>query len=140
MILRAREALLSQRIAYHSALIPGTRLQPAALPLQLDADGPLMRLRRGAKFAVIVEIEASRIGQAERRGGAGICAISAFADALHRDALGAKTDRDRTEILRDIVDELAVGGQTENLSTQDPVMPDLRAHQKPRAPRSRRSP
>src|ERR1700680_1827854 len=102
------------------------------LPLQFDAGSPLVRLRRGAKLAVIVEIEARRIAQAERRGGAGIRAISAFADALHRDALGAETDRDRTEILRDIVDELAVGGQIENLSIQDPVVPDLRTHQKPR--------
>src|SRR5260370_7493805 len=91
------------------------RPHPAVLPLQLDAGGPLMRLRRGAKFAVIVEIEASRIAQAERRGGAGIGAISAFADALHRDALGAETDRDRPEILPPIVDELPLATHIDTL-------------------------
>ena len=107
------------------------RNQP--LPLEFDADRALVRLHRGAKLAVIIGVEPHGIAQAERRGRAGIRAILAFADPLHRDALGAEADGDRTEILRDIVDELAVGGQIENLLIENPVVPDLRAEQDPRA-------
>jgi len=88
-------------------------------------------LQRGAKFAVIVEIEARGTTQAERRRRAGIGAISAFANALHGDALGAETHRDRTEILGDIVDEFAVARQIENLLAENPVMTDLRTQQDP---------
>ena len=96
---------------------------------------------RGAELAVIVDVEARGVAQAERSGRAGIRAISAFADALHDDALGAEADGDRAEILRDVVDELAVGGEIQNLLIEDPVAPDLRADQEPRALEpSRRSP
>ena len=44
---------------------------------------------------------------------------------------------DRAEILRDIVDELAVGRQVENLLVEDPVVPDLRADQDRARARSR---
>src|SRR5665811_1993173 len=91
-----------------------------------------MRLHRGAELAVIVEVEPRRIAQTERRGRAGIRAVAAFADALHGDALGAEADGDRAEILRDVVDELAVGGQIENLLIEYPVVPDLRAQQEAR--------
>lgn len=84
-----------------------------------------MRLGRGAKLAVIVDIEAGLVAQVERRRRAGVRAISAFADALHGDAFGAEADGDRTEILRDVVDKLAVGGQIENLSIENPVVADL---------------
>src|SRR3981189_1688470 len=117
---------------YRLLRYPGAPLI-APLPLQLDAERPLMRLHRGAKLAVIVDIKSRCIAQAERCGRAGIRAISAFADPLHGDALGAEADGDRAEILRDIVDELAVGGQIENLPIENPVVPDLRAHQDPRA-------
>ena len=93
----------------------------------------LMRLHRGAEFGVVVDVEARGIGQAQRRRGAGIRAVLAFADALERDALGAEADGDVGEILHDIVDELAVGRQVENLPVEDPVMADLRADQQPRA-------
>ena len=103
-----------------------------SLPLEFDADGSLVRLHRGAKLGVIIEIDARGVAQAERRGRAGIRAVPVFADTLHADALGAEADGGRTEILLDIVDELAVGGQIENLSIENPVMPDLRAQQDPR--------
>src|SRR5712691_290975 len=74
----------------------------------------------------------SRTGPKRCRG-AGIRTIPAFANALHRDAFSAEADRRRTEILRDVVDELAVGGQIENLPIDNPVVPDLRAHQQARA-------
>src|SRR6202021_2806384 len=101
-------------------------------PLQLDAGSPLVRLHRGAEFAVVIDIEPGRIAQVEGSGRTGIRAIPAFADALHGDTLGTETDGDRAEILRDIVDELAVGRQIENLSIENPVVPDLRAEQEAR--------
>src|SRR6478735_1158180 len=92
-----------------------------------------MRLHRGAKLAIIIDIKSRRAAQVEGSGRAGIRAIPAFADALQGDALGAEADGDGAEVLRDIVDELAVGGQIENLPIENPVAPDLRAHQNPRA-------
>ena len=53
-----------------------------------------MRLQRGAKLAVIVEVKPRGIAQAEGSGRAGVRAISALADALHGDAVGAETDGD----------------------------------------------
>src|SRR6266403_86262 len=63
--------------------------------------------------------------------GVGIGAVSTFANALHGDALGAEAHRDRTEVLGDVVDEFAVGGQIENLLTENPVMSDLGTQQHP---------
>src|ERR1700710_276573 len=78
------------------------QLSVSALEFHLNANSSLMRLHRGAKLTVIIEINPHGIGQAERRGCAGIGAILAFADALHRDALGTEADDDRTEILRHV--------------------------------------
>src|ERR1700722_16885254 len=105
----------------------------APSPLEFDADGALVRLQRGAKLAVIIDVNPRIVSQVERSGGTGVGAVLALANALQRDAVGAETDGDRTEILRDIVDEFAVGGQIENLLIEDPVVPDLRAEQYPRA-------
>src|SRR6266481_6498781 len=103
----------------------GQRLEAAArLEPQFDASGCLVRLGHGAELAVVIQIEAHRIAEAERSRPAGIHAISAFADALHRDALRAEADGDRAEILHDVVDQLAVGGKIENLAVEDPVVPD----------------
>src|SRR5690242_17228348 len=88
-----------------------------------------MRLQRGAELAVIVEIEARAVAKAERGGRTGVGAIAALTDPLHRDALGAETDHDRAEILRDIVDELAVGGKVEDLLVENEVVTDLGAQQ-----------
>src|SRR5450755_2981869 len=98
-----------------------------ALPLPLDADRPLVRPRRGAKLAVIVDIEPRGVAEAERGRGAGIGAVLAFADALHGDALGAEAKCGRTEILHDVVHELAIGGQIQDLAVENPVVPDLGA-------------
>src|SRR6202790_4397214 len=103
------------------------------LPLQLDADRALVRLHRGAEFAVIIGVEPRAVAQDERSGRAGIGAKLAFAEALQGNALGAEADGDRAEILRDIVDELSVGRQIENLLIEDPVVPDLHAGQDARA-------
>lgn len=89
-----------------------------------------MRLHRGAILAVIVDVETRGIAQADRRRSAGVCAIPALADALYGDALGAEADGNRPEILRDVVDELAVGRQINNLLIDNPVM-----HPMPRRPR-----
>lgn len=90
-----------------------------------------MRLHRGAILAVIVDVETRGIAQADRRRSAGVCAIPALADALYGDALGAEADGNRPEILRDVVDELAVGRQINNLLIDNPVM-----HPMPRRPTS----
>jgi hypothetical protein len=96
-----------------------------ALPFDLEANRALVRLQRGAEFAVVVEIEAHGVAQAERGRATGIGAQPAFADTLHRDALRAQADQDRAKILRDIIDELAVSRQVENLLVENPVVPDL---------------
>src|SRR4051794_27180967 len=96
-----------------------------------------MGLRDGAEFAVVIEVDPRVAGQAERGGGAGVGAISAFADALHGDALRTETDGDRAEALGEIVDELAVGGEVENLLLEDPVMSDLGSDQEARTLRER---
>src|SRR5450631_4321237 len=98
----------------------------AALPFQLDAGSALMGLHRGAKLGIIIEIESGGVAQAERSRCAGIRAISTLTDSLHGDALGTEADGDRTEILRDVVDELAVAGQIENHPVDDPIVADLR--------------
>src|SRR4051812_30830503 len=86
---------------------PGLGDRPTTtLPFELDAERALMRLRCGAVLAVIVDVEARGVAQAERGRRAGIRAIAAFADALHDDALSAEADGDGAEILRDVVDEL----------------------------------
>src|SRR3984957_5162116 len=91
-----------------------------------------MRLQRGAKLAVVVEIDADGIGQAQRQRSAGIRAIPAFADTLNDDAFGTKADGDRTEVLFEIIDELAVGREIEDFLIHDPVVADLGANQRPR--------
>src|ERR1700723_4358300 len=91
-----------------------------------------MRLQRGAKLAVVVEIDAHDIGQAQRKRSAGIRAIPAFADTLNDDAFGTKADGDRTEVLFEIIDELAVRGEVEDFLVHDPVVADLRANQRSR--------
>jgi hypothetical protein len=88
-----------------------------------------VRLQRRAELAVTVEIEARGIGETERRRRAGVGAIAAFTDPLHRDALGPQADHERTEVLGKIVDELAVGREVEDLLVENPVMADLRAQQ-----------
>src|SRR4051794_20403844 len=88
-----------------------------------------MRLQGGAIFAVIVDVEARGVAQAERSRRPRIRAVTAFADALQGDTLGAEADGDRAEILHDIVDQLAVDGQIQNLAVEEPVAPDLRADQ-----------
>ena len=89
-----------------------------------------MRLHRGAKLAIIVDIESRRVAQVEGSRRAGIRAISAFANALQRDALGTEADSDGAEILRDIVDKLAVGGQVENLPIDAAVLSGSLAYQR----------
>lgn len=89
-----------------------------ALPSELDAERALMRLHGGAEFGVVVDVETGRVAQAERGRRAGIGAELAFANALHRNALRAQADEDRTEILREIVDEFAVGRQVQNLPVE----------------------
>src|SRR6202043_3250732 len=81
----------------------------------------------------VVEVEPRGIGQAEGSGGAGVRPILALADSLDGDALGAEADQHRAETLREIIDELAVGGQVENLLAENPVVADLRTDQRPRA-------
>ena len=78
-----------------------TRQTTDYLELQLEAERSLMRLQRSAELGVVVEIEPRRVGQAERGGCAGVRAVPAFANALHRDALGTEADDDRTEVLRE---------------------------------------
>src|SRR5258708_24089830 len=70
----------------------GSSFRP--LPYEFSADRALMRLHRGAKLAVIVDVKPRGIAQAQRSGCAGIRAILAFADALHDNALGTETDGD----------------------------------------------
>ena len=62
------------------------------LPLQLEAHRALVRLHRGAEFAVVVDVEPRGVAQAERGRRAGVGAILAFADALEGDALAAEAD------------------------------------------------
>src|SRR6476661_10700314 len=93
----------------------GQRGRHSPLPFIFDADRALMLLHRGAELAVIVDVQARPVGQAQRRRRTDIGAVLAFADALQGDAFGAETDQNRAEILRDIVDEFAVGGQIEDL-------------------------
>ena len=72
---------------------PATRIPLRRLsPLEFDAERALVRLRGGAKLAVVVDIEPRGIAQAQRRRGTGVGAIPAFADALHRDALRPEAD------------------------------------------------
>src|SRR4029079_12085028 len=98
-------------------------------PLELDAHRALVRLRGGAEFGVVVEVDARGVAQAQRGRCAGIRAILAFADALESDALAAEADGDVGEILHQVVNELAVGRDVENLLVEDPVTPDLGANQ-----------
>src|SRR5258708_13495482 len=59
-------------------------------------------------------------------------AVLPCAEALKVDALAAEAGDDRAEIWGDIFDELAVGGQMENLAVENEVVPDLGAEQDPR--------
>ena len=78
-------------------------------------DRALVRLHQVAEFGVVIDVEARGVGQDQRRRGAGIHSVLAFADALERDALGAEADGDVGEVLHDVVDELAVRRKVENL-------------------------
>jgi len=51
-----------------------------------------MRLQRRPELAVIIEIQPGAVAEAERGWCTGIGAVSAFTDALHRDALVAETN------------------------------------------------
>jgi len=93
-----------------------------------------MRLHRGAKLAIIVEIKSRHVAEVEGSGRAGIRAISAFANALQRNALGAEADGGGAEILRDFVDELAVGGDVEDFRSK------IHSAQSPRPPVSAPAP
>ena len=75
-------------------------------PLEFDAHRPLVRLRGGAEFGVVIDVDARSVAQAQRSRCAGIRTISAFADALEGDALAAETDGDVGEVLHEVVDEL----------------------------------
>jgi hypothetical protein len=115
------------------------RRRPASSPPVLKPQGLLVRLQVGAELAVVVEVEPRGVGQAERGGAASVRPILALADPLHRDVLGAEADQHRAETLREVIDELAVGGQVENLVAENPVVADLRADQRPRAFHGRRA-
>src|SRR3954454_17471238 len=88
------------------------RLKP--LPLELDAERGLVRLRGSAEFCVVIEVEPRGVAETERRRGAGVGAVAALADALHGDALRPQADGHVAEVLRDVVDELSICRQIEN--------------------------
>src|SRR3954447_12939787 len=110
-----------------------------ASPPIFEADRALVRRQLAAELAVIVDVEPRRVGQAERGRGAGIHAIAALADAGYDDALGPEADLHRSQVLMEIVDELAVGGQVQDLLVEDEVASDLGSDHDARARERRRA-
>src|SRR3954465_11014529 len=110
-----------------------------ASPPIFEADRALVRRQLAAELAVVVDVEPRRVGQTERGRGAGIHAVAALADPGHDDALGPEADLHRSQVLMEIVDELAVGGQVQDLLFEDEVASDLGSDHDPRARERRRA-
>src|SRR5215831_10729654 len=97
------------------------------LPSVFEADRALLRGELVAELAVIIDVESRGVGQAERGRRASVEAVAALSDAGHHEALPAQADLDRSQVLIEIVDEFAVGGQVQNLLVEDEVTPNLGA-------------